>query len=128
MEKAIENILTNDAPVVAITTSVNPHRVPQGENPYPAITYSRINNEPEDTKDGVSTLDVIRVDVDMWSADYATGKDLADKVRTALDRASGTFNTRVIQSIRFETDREFFDNGAQIYHFNQEYSIRYETP
>lgn len=126
MEKAILNILVNDAAVAAITDSINPHIVPQGEDPYPAITFSRINNEPEDTKDGVSTLDVIRIDVDIWDDDYDTGKDLADKVRTALDRTSGTFDGRVIQSIRFETDREFFSNNPEIFQFNQEYSVRYQ--
>ena len=125
MEKAIYDILSNDGPVTAITTSIDPHRIPQGDNPYPAITYSRINNDPSDTKDGVSTLDVIRIDVDIWNDAYATGKDLADKVRTALDRTSGTYSGRVIQSIRFETDREMYDNNSETYHFNQEYSIRY---
>jgi len=125
VEKAIFDILSNDGPVTAITTSINPLRIPQGET-HPAITYQRINNEPDDTKDGVSTLDVIRIDVDIWDDDYSTGKDLADKVRTALDRVSGTFDGRVIQSIRFETDREFFDNNSEIFQFNQEYSIRYQ--
>ncbi len=127
MEKALYNILSNDAPVTAITTNINPHRTLQGDS-FPAITFSRISNEPDDTKDGVSTLDTIRMDVDIWSKDFTTGRDLADKVRTALDRTSGTFNTRVIQSIRFETDRDFFDNNLEIYHFNQEYSIRYDRP
>ena len=94
MEKAIYDILSNDGPVTAITTSIDPHRIPQGDSPFPAITYSRINNDPSDTKDGVSTLDVIRIDVDIWDDSYATGKDLADKVRTALDRKIGRASSR----------------------------------
>ncbi len=125
MERAIFNILSNDAPVIAITTQISPSTIPQGAT-FPAITFQRISNAPEDTKDGVSTLDVIRVDVDVWAEVYGDGKDLADKVRTALDRTSGTFDTRKIQSIRFETDRELFDDNLEIYHFNQEYSIRYQ--
>lgn len=125
MEKAIFDILTNDGPVSAITTQISPNAIPQNSN-FPAITFERISNTPEDTKDGVSTLDVIRIDVDIWDDDYSTGKDLADKVRTALDRTSGTFVGRVIQSIRFETNRELFDDNLEIHHFNQEYTIRYQ--
>ena len=125
MEKAIFDILSNDAPIIAITTQIAPNTIPQGAN-FPVITFQRISNSPEDTKDGVSTLDVIRIDVDIWDSVYENGKDLADKVRTALDRKSGTFAGRVIQSIRFETDRELFDDNLEIHHFNQEYSIRYQ--
>lgn len=125
MEKAIYNILSNDGPVSAITTQISPSSIPQDAT-YPAITFQRISNDPSDTKDGVSTLDVIMLDIDIWNDVYATGKDLADKVRTALDRTSGTYAGRVIQSIRFETDRELFDDNLEIYHFNQEYSVRYK--
>lgn len=125
MEKAIFDILTTDVPVSSITTQVSPSKIPQGAS-FPAITFQRISNAPEDTKDGVSTLDVIRIDVDIWNDNYEDGRDLADKVRTALDRKSGTFAGRKIQSIRFETDRELFDDNLEIYHFNQEYSIRYQ--
>jgi len=125
VEKAIKKILEDDAAVSAITTQISPSAIPQGST-FPAITFERISNAPEDTKDGVSTLDVIRLDVDIWNDDYTIGKDLADKVRTALDRTSGTFVGRVIQSIRFETDRALFDDNLEIHHFNQEYSIRYQ--
>lgn len=125
MEKAIYDILTTDAPVSAITTQVSPNKIPQGKG-FPVISYQRISNSPDDTKDGVAGLDTITVDVDVWHNDYINGKDLADKVRTALDRKSGTFSGRVIQSIRFMTGRELFDDNLEIHHFNQEYSIRYE--
>lgn len=125
MEKAIKKILTDDPGVSAITTQISPSTLPQGAS-FPAITFQRISNAPEDTKDGVSTLDVIRIDVDIWSDVYLVGKDLADKSRIALDRKSGTFEGIVIDSIRFETDRELFDDNLEIYHFNQEYSVRYK--
>lgn len=125
MEKAIQKILTDDVDVNAITTNISPSTIPQGAE-FPAVTFQRISNAPEDTKDGVSTLDVIRIDVDIWDDEYLEGRDLADKVRIALDRTSGTFEGRDIDSIRFETDRELFDDNLEIYHFNQEYSVRYK--
>jgi len=125
MERAIFDILTNDGPVSTVTTEISPNEIPQ-ESGFPAITFQRISNAPEDTKDGPSTLDVIMLDVDIWADVYTDGKDLADKVRTALDRKSGTFDEQVIQSIRFQTDRELFDDNLEIHHFNQEYSIRYQ--
>ena len=72
METAIYDILINTVSVTdVVSTRIYPSRIPQGET-LPAVTFQRIGNEPEDDKDGPSTLDVITLDIDMF------GKSLAD--------------------------------------------------
>lgn len=124
MEQAIVDILENDAVVNAIISKrIYPERMPQGKV-YPAITYTRINTDPTDEKDGVSKLDTIQVDLDLWGVDFKILKDLAKKVRTALDRFSGTKQSQVIDSIIFANQNSFFEDEADMFHISQSYTIR----
>lgn len=124
METAIYDILTNTASVTDIvSTRIYPSRIPQGET-LPAVTFQRIGNEPQDDKDGVSDLDVITLDIDMFGKSLSELKTLSGAIRTALDRFSGTRVGIIIDSIRYVTDRDLYENSKEIHHINQEYSIR----
>ena len=130
---AIFGILNGDTDVSAIVDDrIYPTRVSQGDA-MPAISYSYVDNDPVNDKDGVSKLDTITIDIDMWAdggSDTGSGSpyrdlvDLAGKVRTALDRFSGTNSGVVIDSIRFDGQQELYDNEADIHHISQQYSIR----
>ena len=124
METAIYDILTNTVSVTdVVSTRIYPSRIPQGEI-LPAVTFQRIGNEPEDDKDGPSTLDVITLDIDLFGKSLADLKTLSGAIRGALDRFSGTRVGIVINSIQFVTDRDMYENSKEIYHINQEYSVR----
>ena len=92
----------------------------------PAVTVSLTQTEAHDTKDGVSTLDEEYVTVTSYSDDFTECRNLAQDCRSALDRASGTYNSQVIQSIQFLdkfTDYEQIENN--IVHFiEQNYKVR----
>jgi len=124
MERALVEILEDDAPVSAIVSDrIYPNVAPQGKQ-VPYIVYSRINTEPSDTKSGTSKLDRVAVDLDFFGNNYKTLRDLADKSRTALDRFSGTKQSQVIDKIVFTDQRSTFDNDAQLYHITQSYNVR----
>jgi len=124
METAIYDILINTVSVTdVVSTRIYPSRIPQGET-LPAVTFQRIGNEPEDDKDGPSTLDVITLDIDMFGKSLADLKTLSGAIRGALDRFSGTRVGIIINSIQFVTDRDIYENSKSIYHINQEYSVR----
>ena len=119
MEQAIYDILSNTTAITDIvSTRIYPSIIPQGEL-LPAVTFQRITNSPEDSKDGVSTLDV-----DAFGKALSELKTLTDAIRTALDRFSGTRVGIVIDSIRFVTDRDVYEQSKEVYHINQEFSIR----
>ncbi len=128
MEQAIVDILENDAPVSAIIDDrIFPVAIPQ-EKVLPAITYQRVDTDPNDTKSGASTLDGILIDLDFWDKKFAVVKDLAKKVRAALDRFSGTKQGIVVQSIQFQNQIVGYSSEKEIYHLTQTYRVRQTNP
>lgn len=122
--KAIYNILSGDSDVSSVTTRISPLIIGQTLD-LPAIVYSVNNTDPNDTKNGVSLLDEIQVELDCVAGDYSTGEDLATKVRAALDRYSGTANGVKIQSVQFINESDILEkvqNG--LYTITQDYKFR----
>lgn len=125
---AIFDLLSNDADVSSVVSSrIFPLEIPQGEA-FPAVTYTYITNTPTDVKNNVSKMDTIQVDIDIWnggtSSVYRDSVDLALKIRTALDRYSGTKSSVNINSIQFTGQREDPGNNEQEVHITQTYNVR----
>jgi hypothetical protein len=122
--KAIYSILTSTSAVSAIVgTRVYPQIAAQ-EAAFPFVVYVLQNVDPSDTKSGVSTLDEVRYDIIVASENYAQASDLTGKIRTALDRYSGTVAGVVIDSIQFIDLDVNNDPGTETYLTNSEYIIR----
>tara|TARA_R100000655_G_scaffold51305_1_gene88977 strand:+ start:8311 stop:8706 length:396 start_codon:yes stop_codon:yes gene_type:complete len=124
--KAIYNILSNNSPVSSITTNISPLIVGQTVN-LPAIIYRTSDNTPSDTKNGVSLLDEIMVEIEFIAETYSVVEDLSAKARTALDRYSGTANGVKIQSVQFTGELDSygkFEDG--LYNLTQTYVFRIE--
>jgi hypothetical protein len=117
--KAVFEILYNDS-------NVQPLISESGSNPrifpsrykfptnvlLPYITYQVVSDEPNNTKNGVSTYDYVTVQINIYSNRYGDMIDLAGKVRTALDYTSGTFRGVVVDKIFFQNQNELFDDSA----------------
>jgi len=122
--KAIYSILTSDSDINAIVgTRVYPQIAAQ-EAAFPFVVYVLQNIDPSDTKSGVSTLDEVRYDIIVASESYAEASDLTNKIRTALDRYSGTVSGVVIDSIQFTDLDVNNDPGTETYLTSSEYIIR----
>lgn len=125
--KVIFNKLSNAAPVSAIVgTRISPGVINEGDA-LPAITYEVIDSVPQDTKDGASTLDVVRVDIDFWGEVLDTLKDLANKSRTVLERFTGTAAGVTISGTRFIGERsDDFQEISQkgVFHIIHTYEFR----
>ena len=122
--KAIYSILTSDSDVSAIVgTRVYPQIAAQGAA-FPFVVYLINDITPSDTKSGVSTLDEVRYEVLAVSETYAEAADLNEKVRTALDRYTGTVAGIVVDSIQFTELETDYDDKAEVYIANSEYIIR----
>ena len=91
--KAIYSAITGDGTLAGlVSTRVYPDRaVQQATLPY--IVYTSIDTQPTDTKDGGSMLDVIRVQVDTFASTYDSANTISERVRTVLDRETGTVGT-----------------------------------
>ena len=99
--KAVYGILSANSGVTdLVSTRIFPE-IAEQEAATPFVIYQLQNVYPDDTHDGPSKLDEVTFAVLCYSDTYNGAADLAEKVRTALDRTSGTFNTVVVESIQF---------------------------
>ena len=114
-EAAIYGILSGDATLTAlVSTRIYPEAAPQNAA-NPCIVYSESTPEFNDNKSGVSHLDVNLVQVDIYASTISVRNTIGARVRTLLDRYSGTINSINIQSMQcvysfktweFENDKE----------------------
>jgi len=122
--KAIYSILTNDSDVSAlIGTRVYPQVAAQ-EAAFPFVVYVLQDNTPSDTKSGVSTLDEIRYDIVAAAETYSELTDLTEKIRTALDRYTGTVEGVVVDSIQFTELDVDNDPATETFVSSSEYILR----
>lgn len=89
------------------------------------IVYHLIDIVPENTKDGVASLDEARVQIDCFHPTKASCDTLAGEIRLALDRYRGTAGTYTIDKIIFQDARNDFDEDRKIYQVSQDYIIRH---
>tara|TARA_R100001163_G_scaffold22987_1_gene19385 strand:+ start:1096 stop:1497 length:402 start_codon:yes stop_codon:yes gene_type:complete len=109
---AIYNILSNDAQVSALVgTRIFPNVTKVGTT-FPFIIYDVEGETPTDYKQGVSSLDTDIVTVSAYSITYTEASDLALKIRTALDRKSGTYGGIEVQSIKYDGYNDLFDDDS----------------
>jgi len=116
--KVIYNILSNDSNVAPlVTTSGNLRIFPSRYNfptdvKLPYITYQMFGDEPNNTKNGVSTYDYVRVQISFYHNNYADLVTLAGHIRTALDYVSGTYSGVVVDKIFYQDQNELYDDSA----------------
>ena len=84
--KAIYNILSTTTNISDLVgTRIFPNVAPQTTT-FPFIIYDVTGVQPNDTKDGASTLDTNDVMISCYSETYSQASDLAQKIRVAMDR------------------------------------------
>ena len=123
--KAVFDILRSDSDVVTLVSEsgsnirIFPSRYDFPTNVLlPYITYQIVSDQPNNTKNGVSTYDYVTVQISIYDIRYESMIDLAGKVRTALDYTSGTFRGVVVNKIFFENQNDLFDDSAGEQGFN----------
>tara|TARA_X000001382_G_scaffold121895_2_gene104480 strand:- start:163 stop:573 length:411 start_codon:yes stop_codon:yes gene_type:complete len=130
--KAIYNLLVNDQDIgSAVGTRIFPNVAPQ-TSAFPFIIYDVNGVEPNDTKDGPSTLDTVDMMISCYSKTYSEAATLAKNVRIALDRLDeSTYNGVQIQSIQFQSYNDIFDENSSdsgIYRKALDFEIRQINP
>ena len=124
---AISNLLRTDSDVFAlVSTRVYPV-VAKDSTAFPFVIYDVESESPTQDKDGVSTLDEDFVTVSAYSKTYSEAADLARKIRTALDRKTGTYGGIKVQSIQYNGYNDLFDDNASndgVYRKSLDFKIR----
>jgi hypothetical protein len=127
----IYGILINDSTLcnmLSNTTAIFSDLAPQ-RTLNPCIVFSESVGEFSDDHDGVSDLDINVVQVDVYANTVTERVNVSNRVRTLLDRYSGTINGIVIQSIQLifsnptiEPYKE--ENNKTIYRQSMDYKVR----
>ena len=130
--KAIYNILSTTTNISDLVgTRIFPNVAPQTTT-FPFIIYDVNGVQPNDTKDGASTLDTNDVMISCYSETYSQASDLAQKIRVAMDRINeGTYGGEQIQSSQFQSYNDIFDDtsgDAGIYRKALGFEIRQINP
>ena len=125
--KAIFNILVNDVQLHAVLEDrIYPNVVDYGAT-LPAVAYTEATNEPSNSKTGASTLDVVTVQISVFSLTYAEVVDISSKVRRALDYKVGIFEGVNVQRIFFQDSSDAHDKSygeTGVYQRNMDFLVR----
>jgi hypothetical protein len=121
---ALYGILATDAGVLSVASNrIFPEIAAQGSE-LPLVVYRFSNLVPSDTKSGVSTLDSESYVIVAIAKSYTVSTDLSYKIRTALDRYSGTVNSVEVQSIEFTGYDSDYDADNAVYTTVTEFTLR----
>lgn len=125
-EAAIYGRLSEDSTLTALlasVTSIYPEVAPQNAS-NPCIVYSESTAEYSDNKDGASHLDTSIIQVDVYADTIAARNTIGARVRTLLDRYSGTVNTIVVQSIQLVYSFKTYDSESRAYRQTFDFRLR----
>lgn len=123
--KAIRSILVAESDVTDITdTRIYAYAAPQ-DAAAPFVVASVVYVRPSDCKNGPSTVDTFRVQIDSTTKTATDSATLDRAVRAALDRVGkGTVSGVSIQGIRFDTSLMQFDDERQLRTISSDYDVR----
>lgn len=109
VQDALRTILLADAPVLAVvSTKIWPMIAPQG-SAMPYIVYSRIGTDHIEVLAGSAGLARATFQIDCWSDSFDTVRDLANKVRIALQGVQGTHASVVIDGINMTSEVDDYE-------------------
>lgn len=128
--KAIYQILQQSSVVGTYEASIHP-LVAKETTRFPFVVYEVTQDDPTDTKDGVSGLDTYRLDIFVYSTEYSNTCLISNAVRGVLDRAPTyphtIYNGVVLQSISFQNITDEFEpqsGGRGIFRQRLEFEVR----
>lgn len=108
----IRDMLLNDSEVKKRVKKVFPIVAEKAVLPY--VLYRRAGFEQRPTKSGAGGAAGVRMEVICYTADYASGVELAEAVRGALDCKSGERDGLVMRSCVLTDSEEAFEDDAYI--------------
>jgi hypothetical protein len=92
---------------------------------FPAMAVTRASTEANATKTGVSNVDFVRVQLDIFAKTYGEAEDVSEAVRTALDFYSGSVvsggDTVNVDHIDYLGTVDNFENTPELHRVIAEY-------
>ncbi len=122
---AIFSILSNDATLTAELggNKIYPIKAPQRVG-VPYIIYKQISSIGNDTKDGVSTLDEIRTQFDVFHNDFDLCHTVIERLRTLIEKYRGSVAGVNIDSVKYLTLNEAWEDEDDDFRVSTDYQFR----
>lgn len=125
--QAIRTKLIEDTAVTAVIgAKCYPVVAPQ-KAAVPFVVLSVVNVDPTDTKTGVSTTDVFRIQADSYAANYPDCQALDRKVRTAIDKYMGDVDGIYVDGVRYLTSQDAYEEDPNEFRRISDYIVRIKT-
>ena len=123
--KAIRSLLVANTDITDIcSTRIYAYVAPQ-EAVLPYVVVDVVGVRPSDCKNGVSSLDECRIQIDSATKTASDTAELDAVVRTTLDRVTkGTISGVSIQGIRYDNSVTVFEDERQIRVVASDYEVR----
>lgn len=107
---AVRKILLESEAVARLTRKVFPVVIDKADLPY--ILYRRAALEHNPTKAGQPGADTVQMEVNVYTAAYDEGVELAEAVRAALDYAQGETGGLKMRSCTLTASEEGWEDDA----------------
>lgn len=121
----IYSLLSNDATVSGIVGVKIFPSIALQEIALPYIVYEESNNQPTNTKDGKSELDVVSYDIEIYAENPSDLSSLSYAVRNCLDRYTGIIGGKRIDSIKYVSENTGYSLEDRVYLRVHNYDFRY---
>lgn len=125
-------LLLGDAAISAAVGSarIYPIKLPQGQK-LASIVYSRISGYNDHYMDEPSGVNRARVQIDCWAPTTDAADLLARQVKNQIDGYRGSIlwgenspaDAIIVQGIFFDSEREDWDDDAQMYRSSKDYIV-----
>jgi hypothetical protein len=92
----------------------------------PSVTYQTISSVAQYTNDGATGFTVNRIQIDVWSDGYISGKTLSEAIRNVLDGYSGVLSdgTQVLNIMR-DNVSDLYENQAYLYRVQTDWLVQF---
>ena len=112
-ETVLLRMLQEDAGLSTLVGSkVFPLFIPSG-NYLPCVTFQRLGGRLS----GVSGLEEIDLQIDVWARDYDEAKAIAKAVRAAMPPSGPRFSAHLIE------DQDLYEDGTNYFRVNMEFKV-----
>ncbi len=116
VEKAIVAVLKANAALTAlVSTRVYPIQAPQNVT-APYVTLFRVSADRESAMGADIGIVRARVQVNSWGTTYADAKNVAEAVRGALQRYSGTSASIQVLDVFLLSEQDLHEPEVPMYH------------
>lgn len=116
IKNVVTSLLIADATMAGyVSNRIFPVYAPQ-ETELPFVVVQKNTQSPSDFKDGVSNLDTVDFQVDVYATSESATQNIAARVRALLDRYESLITGGDIQSIAFVQEADgSFEFDAEIF-------------